>query len=196
MEPDLRRITHFLFEVGMLKKTPRSGYKFLGSGGESVADHSFRTAVIGYVLSHIAGIEPYKVTLMCLFHDLPETRTGDQNYMNKKYVTADENQALLDQVKYLHFGGEIKALIEEFQEGKSKEAMLAKDADQLDLMLELKVQLDLGNRQAKDWLLFAQKRLKTKEACLLADTILNMEWTEWWFDKDSLWWVNGPEEQK
>ena len=39
----------FLYEVGMLKKTPRTGYRFLGSGEESVAEHSFRTAVIGYV---------------------------------------------------------------------------------------------------------------------------------------------------
>ncbi|MHC1741904.1 MAG: HD domain-containing protein [Syntrophobacteraceae bacterium] len=39
---------HFFFELGMLKKTPRSGYQFLGSGGESVADHTFRMTLIGY----------------------------------------------------------------------------------------------------------------------------------------------------
>jgi len=196
MDADLSKITHFLFEVGMLKRTPRSGYQFLGSGGESVADHCFRTAVIGYVLSRLAGVEPHRVTLMCLFHDLPEARTGDQNYMNKKYVTAHEERALEDQIRHLHFGDEIKSLLKEFQEAKSKEAMLAKDADQLDLMLELKAQLDLGNQQAKDWLFYAQKRLRTKEASLLADTILKTQWTEWWFDKGSLWWVNGPEEKK
>ena len=47
----MKRTAEFLFEVGMLKRTPRTGYQFLGSGGESVADHSFRTAVIGYVLA-------------------------------------------------------------------------------------------------------------------------------------------------
>jgi len=80
----MKRIAEFLFEIGMLKRSPRTGYQFLGTGGESVADHSFRTAVIGYVL---ASMEPdadrSKVILMCLFHDFPEARTGDHNYVNK-----------------------------------------------------------------------------------------------------------------
>jgi len=33
----MKDIANFLFEVGMLQKTPRSGYQFLGSGCESVA---------------------------------------------------------------------------------------------------------------------------------------------------------------
>ena len=47
----MQRLTDFLNEVGMLRHTPRSGYKFLGSGQETVAEHSHRTAVIGYVLA-------------------------------------------------------------------------------------------------------------------------------------------------
>ncbi|MBW1775527.1 MAG: HD domain-containing protein, partial [Deltaproteobacteria bacterium] len=47
----MKALINFLFEVGMLKKTPRSGYQFLGTGQESVAEHSFRTAIIGYMLS-------------------------------------------------------------------------------------------------------------------------------------------------
>jgi hypothetical protein len=86
-----KKIVEFLFEVGMLKKTPRTGYQFLGSGGESVADHSFRTAVIGYALaSQEPDADRNKVVLMCLFHDFPEARTGDHNYVNKKYVKTDE----------------------------------------------------------------------------------------------------------
>jgi len=48
----MKEFVNFLFEVGMLKKTPRTGYQFLGSGQESVAEHSFRTVLIGYLLSH------------------------------------------------------------------------------------------------------------------------------------------------
>ena len=43
----MQRLTDFLNEVGMLRHTPRSGYKFLGSGQETVAEHSHRTAGIG-----------------------------------------------------------------------------------------------------------------------------------------------------
>ena len=33
----LRRLADFVFELGMLRKTPRTGYQFLGSGAENVA---------------------------------------------------------------------------------------------------------------------------------------------------------------
>lgn len=44
----MESIADFLFEVGMLCKTPRSGYQFLGSGRESVAEHILRTVFIGF----------------------------------------------------------------------------------------------------------------------------------------------------
>ena len=51
----MQRLTDFLNEVGMLRHTPRSGYKFLGSSRETVAEHSHRTAVIGYALAKKNG---------------------------------------------------------------------------------------------------------------------------------------------
>ncbi len=189
-----KRTIEFLFEVGMLKKTPRTGYQFLGSGGESVADHSFRTAVIGYVLaSQEPGADRNKVVLMCLFHDFPEARTGDHNYVNKKYVKTDEERAVQDQVRELNFGDEIVDLFREFNGCDTLEARLAKDADQLDLILELKGQLDSGNPNAKDWLSYAVKRMITDGAKQMAQEILTTNSSDWWFDKKTDWWVNGPD---
>lgn len=189
-----KRTIEFLFEVGMLKKTPRTGYQFLGSGGESVADHSFRTAVIGYVLaSQEPGADRNKVVLMCLFHDFPEARTGDHNYVNKKYVKTDEERAVQDQVRELSFGDEIVDLFQEFNGCDTLEARLAKDADQLDLILELKEQLDSGNPNAKDWLSYAVKRIITDGAKQMAQEILTTNSSDWWFDKKTDWWVNGPD---
>jgi putative hydrolases of HD superfamily len=44
---------------------------------ESVAEHSFRTAVIGYLLASIEGADPARTALLCLFHDSQESRIGD-----------------------------------------------------------------------------------------------------------------------
>jgi len=193
----LTRAIQFLFEAGMLKKTPRTGYQFLGSGGESVADHSFRTAVIGYVLGSLeTPPDRNKVVLMCLFHDLPEARTGDHNYVNKRYVQADEESALRDQVRDLFCGDEILSLIRDYNEGKSAEAVLSRDADQLDLILELKEQLDAGNTNAREWLAYAVQRLQTEAAQKMAHEILTTHSSDWWFDKKTDWWVNGPENQR
>jgi len=190
----MKNIANFLFEVGMLKKTPRTGYQFLGSGGESVADHSFRTAVIGYVLAtDDSTADLRKVVLMCLFHDLPEARTGDHNYVNKRYVRVAEEQAATDLIQGLGFGEEILRLIQEFNEAETIEARLARDADQLDLILELKGQKDLGNPYAGEWLSYALRRLMSTGAKQLASEILETDNTDWWFEKKTDWWVNGSE---
>ena len=188
----MRSLVNFLFEVGMLKKTPRTGYQFLGSGAESVAEHSFRTAVIGYSLSlQVPHADARKAALMGLFHDLHEARTGDHNYVNKRYVQVDEEKALKDMAQDLPFGSEILALCQEFNDGDSLEAQISRDADQLDLILELKEQLDLGNRYASDWLGYAIERLRTESARKMAQEILETDSTEWWFVKERERWVKA-----
>ena len=188
----MQSIVNLLFEAGMLKRTPRTGLQFLGTGSESVAEHSFRVTFIGYVLAQIEkDIDEAKLIKMCLLHDLHEARTGDLNYMNKKYVKVDEKKALKDLTKTLPFGDDISNSVEEFNSGKSKEALLANDADQLDLILMLKENKDLGNKYADEWISFALKRLKTDTAKELAKKILNTDSTHWWFEDKSDWWING-----
>ena len=185
-------IANFLFEVGMLKKTPRTGFRFLGSGCESVAEHILRTIFIGYALSKLEpGVDELKVLKICLIHDLPEARTGDMNYMYKKYVTVHEEKAVRELTETLFFGDEIKSAIEEFNEKKTKEARIAHDADQLALILQLKEYGDLGNKYAEDWIGFANRRLCTETAKKLAERIIETYYSHWCFMYKSDWWVNG-----
>ncbi len=190
---ELRPIAEFLFEVGMLKRTPRSGFQFLGSGKETVAEHSLRCAVIGYSLAKMNGaVSVSRVALMCLFHDLVEARTGDLNYVNKRYVRADENLAVKDMTGGLPFGDEIRDLTKEFNERKSVESLYANDADQLEMILELKELGDLGNKYAGEWISAAVKRLVTEDGKKLARSILNTDFSAWWFkEKDDDWWVHA-----
>ena len=193
----MRDIVNFLFEVGVLKKVPRSGYKFLGTGSESVADHSFRVAVIAYVLAkHELQADLQKVVLMSLFHDIHEARTGDHNYVNKQYVIVNEDKAVRDLAQGLPSGEEIVSLIREFNSGETLEARLSQDADQLDFILELKTQRDLGNRSAAEWMRYSLKRLITDNAKKLANEIINTDSSNWWFNKNEELWVYGPEGTK
>jgi len=188
----MKNVANFLFEAGMLKRTPRSGFQFLGTGAESVAEHIFRTTYIGYALGSLAkGIDVDHLIKMCLFHDLPEARTGDLNYVNKKYVKADEKKAVRDLAATLPFGKEIEGLVLEYEEGTTEEARLARDADQLEMILALKEYKDLGNKYADEWLQFSLKRLQTDSAKELADVILKTDSSLWWFSDKSDWWVTG-----
>jgi putative hydrolase of HD superfamily len=182
----------FLFEVGMLKRTPRTGWQFLGSGRESVAEHSFRVAVLALVLARLDGsVDGDRVLRQALVHDFPEARTGDLNYMNQRYVRADEEAAAADLAEGLPFGDEIVGLLREFREELTPESILVHDADQLELLLQLKEEQDVGNRQAREWVPHVLKRLRTAAARQLAETILERRMSDWWFDRDSDWWVRG-----
>jgi putative hydrolase of HD superfamily len=188
----MKQIAHFFFELGMLKRTPRTGFQFLGSGAESVAEHSFRTAIIGYTLAKLDGqADAARVMQLCLFHDLPEARTGDLNYVNKKYVRVDEERAVEDLARTLPFGDDYRALHAEFTEKRTREALLAHDADQLEMILALKEHKDLGNRYADEWYPFSVQRLQTEVARSLAETIWATDSSRWWFDGDPEWWVTG-----
>lgn len=188
----MKNLANFLFEIGMLKRTPRSGFQFLGSGSESVAEHLYRSAIIGFTLAKLDGeVDTEKVLKLCLFHDIPEARTGDMNYVNKKYVRVDENKAVNDLAATLPFGAEYQGSLEEFNEISSREALIAHDADQLEMILALKEYHDLGNRNADEWFPFALRRLKTSAARQLAETIWKTDSSRWWFDDDTDWWING-----
>jgi putative hydrolase of HD superfamily len=190
----MKEIANFLFETGMLKRTPRSGLQFLGSGKESVAEHSFRTIMIGYTLSKMAPkVDEKRVLKMTLLHDILESRTGDLNYVNKKYLKVDEEKALNELADSLPFGDELKELIKEFREKRTQESLIANDSDQLELILMLKEYGDLGNKYTKDWISFALKRLHTPQARKLAEAILSTDSAEWWFKDKSDWWVWGEE---
>lgn len=148
--------------------------------------------MVGYLLAKVQkDADPLKVLLMCLIHDLPESRTGDHNYVYKRYVKADEERAIRDMLDGLPLE-EFKALLEEFEKGESPEAQLSRDADQIELILELKQQKDLGNPYAQIWIDYALKRIRTSTGQKVAKAILEREFCDWWFDKSKEeWWVRG-----
>jgi len=193
----MESIVDFIFEVGMLKKTPRTGFQFLGTGCESVAEHVLRTVFIGYALCRLLPeADESRVLKMCLFHDLPEARTGDMNYMNKKYVTVDEEKAVRELTEPLFFGEDIKAAIAEFNGRETLESRLAHDADQLALIFQLKEYGDLGNKYSREWIEFALKRLLTDTARRVAEALMETDSSHWWFKDKSDWWINGREKNE
>ncbi|WP_084146848.1 HD domain-containing protein [Maridesulfovibrio zosterae] len=187
----MTRLADFLFEVGMLRKTPRTGYQFLGTGSESVADHSYRVAVLGYVLADMAGADMARTVFMCLFHDLHEARTGDFNYVNSIYNQSERNKALQHTLDGTGLENKIYPYWEELEASESIESKLAHDADQLDFILNLKEEQDMGNPYAAKWLESAIKRLRTDEGQKLADKISETDHKDWWYlGPPPSWWEN------
>ena len=188
----MKNIANFLFEAGMLKRTPRSGFQFLGTGAESVAEHIFRTTYIGYSLGRLANER--------------QCRPDDQNVPVPRSAGSAHRGSQLREQEIC--GGEreegdrrpcanaalrqeIRDLLQEFNEGKTEEARLARDADQLEMILALKEYKDVGNKYAEEWLQFSLKRLQTEAAKELAGVILETDSSLWWFSDKGDWWVSG-----
>ncbi len=182
----MKDIAKLLFEAKILKEIPRSGYHFLGTGKESVAEHSFMITFIAYTMFKMdPEVDGLKMLSMCLLHDLPEARIGDLNYVQKKYVTVDEKRAAYDATCCVPFGGDIRSLIDEFNAAETKEAKLAKDADQLAFILEMKAISDIGSKAPDNWLPVVLGRLKTDVGKKIAEGIMETEWDSWWRDNYS-----------
>lgn len=196
-QKNFKNVANFLFEVGILAKTPRSGFYFLGSGEQSVSEHIDRTVYIGFVLASLhKKADMATVMKMCLFHDLAEVRTSDLNYVHQKYAASDEESAIDDLTKTLPFGNDMLKTLQNFQKRESIEAILAKDADNLEWILSLREEEDTGNSRAATWIPSAVKRLKTDIAKKLANDILTTKSDEWWFsDKNDDWWVNRAQKK-
>ena len=100
----------------------------------------------------------------------------------KSFLIYDtEAKAMEDLAKEVPFGPAMIGLYEAFDAGKTLEAKLAHDADQLALILELKALDDLGYDGPEAWLPHVVARLQTEIGRELAKEILETASDGWWF---------------
>lgn len=148
----MRRNFSAIFKAaGKLKSLDRSGWlKKTGiHNPESVADHTFRMALIGAVLGEEANLDSGKVVRMCLIHDLAESAIGDLTPEEKKSEKAHralEDRTIRDIFSTLPMrsGARLSKDWKELLENKSKEARLVWHIDKLEMGLQMKDYLKMG----------------------------------------------------
>lgn len=178
-------IAKFISEAGVLKLFKRTGYWMEGiKDPESIAEHSFRSMIIGYFLAKMENADENKVIKMLLFHDLSEARTGDPNAVTRRYIDFDkiEGRVISDQTSKLpgDMRDEIKSLVKEFNEIQTKEAMVAKDADNLELLTTAKEYADAGYRGIGYWEQRNSLLLRTESAKKLHEELKKLSVGDWW----------------
>ena len=180
----MQNIVEWILEAGLLKRTPRSGWSLLGvNEPESVADHSFRCAAIGYVLAHMEGADVYRTLLMTLFNDIHEARITDLHKMAQQYVDAEaaEDKSFADQIGGLPDGmrDEMSAVRSEYRAQESKESIIARDADILECLIQAKEYTDQGQTGAALFMKNAG-HLETESARKLWALARQTDINEWW----------------
>jgi len=151
MKQNYPSIAKVLYELSNLNHIPRSGLiQFCFEDFESIAVHSYKVSFIAYFLAQIIGADLQKVLTMALFHDASETRVGDSNWIQKKYIKRDEKAAVTDQ--YVDLPSKIKdglvSTIREYEERQSLESKIVKDADYIAYFITLKELALKGNQEA------------------------------------------------
>jgi putative hydrolase of HD superfamily len=182
----VRRLT---FEAGGLRRERRHGWQRIFADPESVAEHSHRAAVLAYLLAALArrsemrfaGVDPCRVSTLVTFHDLHETRTGDDDRVQKRYLAVDRERAMADQVAGLGaLGADIAQMWREVETGATPDGLLAKDAEILEMAFTGRELVVLGNRDAQAWIDAAGARLASRTARRLHDLLDTADPGEWW----------------
>lgn len=169
----------YLFEVNHAKFVKRSGWWVVGiKDPESIAEHSFSTAILAYVIASREKVEnPERITLHALFHDLHETRLLDQHKIASKYCKIPKEvkkKAERDQCNLLgETGDKIYALLGE-------DSVIVKDADYLEAAITARGYYDNGHKAAFDWIERVSKVLKTKTAKELCELLKVTDSNVWW----------------
>jgi len=172
-------------EAGLLKHIKRSGWWVAGiKDPESVAEHSFRCAIIGYYMAHLEGVDVYKVITMTLFNDIHESRINDLHKMGHYYIDFKEaeKKVFKDQTKDLdkNVKTQMQAMRKEYDEQRTKESIVARDADILECLLQAKEYYDHGYKQAEKFFEKAPDHLHTQSAKNFWNQIRDWDSAQWW----------------
>ena len=131
-------------QYAQLKNLYRQGWLKRGVSRidcETVADHSFGVALLGYTIAveHRPDLDPLKVMTLGLFHEVGEIYAGDITPKDGVSV-ADKTEMELNGVQKLFSilpnPEEYIGIWEEFEYQKSPEAIFVKQIDKLEMALQ------------------------------------------------------------
>jgi putative hydrolase of HD superfamily len=173
----------FGYELGLLKRVRRSGWWQAGvRDPESVGEHSLRAAQLAAMIAAEEGASPERAAVLALWHDTQETRTGDLPHSAAAYVrkpqpreiTADQTAGLPARSQAL-----VRSAVDEYETRQSAEALCAKDADKLEMLLQALEYRDIGVQHVDEWIESARKGLTTETARKIAEAALKLSPLSW-----------------
>ena len=168
--PSVERTYHLLADTMKLKHLARTGWKRTASPNESVADHSFGVAIIALALAKMESLNPTDEALLlkrALLHDLHEVKIGDLTPDEKKKTMPDEAGVELEMLTGTHLEDELPNL-----QSHSRLAVLANDADKLDMLLRAIENANAGNAKMGDFVSSALQQIKSESGKKIAKLAL------------------------
>ena len=170
----------FFQKVLELKNIPRQGWKDKLDIDyvESVAEHSYSTAIMSMVFSDLEGLNTEKIIKMALLHDLAESVIGDvtPDEIKDERKISMENKAMIRILENLpsNVSQHYIILWDDFQKNSSKEANLLHEIDKLEMAFQAKFYLDEGisKEKLRSFFKTANNEIKNKQLRNILSNIL------------------------
>jgi putative hydrolases of HD superfamily len=148
----MSRNLDFLYELGTLRNVQRGWRQHVGMDCANVLDHTMRVIWLSLIITRMekSGDEN-KIIKMALVHDIAEIRTSDLSYVQKVYNQSDEDRAAQDTFEGTNLEDFYSLHLKEYEARQSIESKIIKDADNLDVELELKELEERGSKLPEKW---------------------------------------------
>ncbi len=188
MNTELTKDLAFIYEIGCLRHLQRAWGQFYGHDFASPTEHIYRVIWLALLIAKHEGVENIeKIMKMALVHDIPESRAGDVHILSRMYVERKEEEALKDMLQGTAVAEEFIQIWHEYEARETIEAKIVKDADNLDIDLELQEQEHLGStiKKAKE-----EARRQVYETKLYTETAKKL-WEQIQDSNPHDWYMKG-----
>ncbi len=164
----------FISESGKLKDIERTGWVLHKvRNPESVADHSFRIALLALVFAKEEKLNAGRCVKMALIHDLTDVYAGDiaTRPLERQQVVSDMEKAFLERNAMKRLlsllppasRSELQKLWGEYDSNKTKEAGFVHDMDKVEMVLQaLEYKSQKRTSKSLDEFFESRKKIKTK----------------------------------
>jgi putative hydrolase of HD superfamily len=165
---DYGELAILFHKIGELKNLKRKGWIRHGiSEPESVADHAFRVAFMAMILGDIMKLDSYKLLKMAIIHDLAEIKAGDITPFDSITISEKRRMEKEGLSELLRDVPNLKVYLDlwiEYEEQKSKEAIILKNIDKLEMAFQAKeYQMTLPEKDLSEFIFEAEEFIEIPE---------------------------------
>jgi putative hydrolase of HD superfamily len=173
----VNNLDRFLTQVSRLKDLRRAGWVRSGlPDAESVADHSFRTAVLVLVLADDLGVDAQRLLSLVLVHDLPESDPAVGDITPHCGIARDEKRrrerlAMEQLCAGVPGGDRLLSLWLEYDQGLTPESRIAHQLDALEMALQAREYQARHDADLSEFLDSARERITHPALLRLLDDL-------------------------
>jgi putative hydrolase of HD superfamily len=175
-------IIELFFEFAQLKNLYRQGWLKQDVSKldcETVADHSFSVALLGYIIAqeHRPDLDSNKVMKLGLFHEIGEIHVGDitpHDNISSKEKSEKEIEAVKKVFSCMPNPQKYIDICLEYEEQTSPESIFVKQVDKLEMVMQANLYEKMGYSTLNEFYETCKQKINSPELKSIFDEIIKL----------------------